>query len=180
MSNHLSIDLDWIKTKQQLDFINELIFETLKIDQVNFCRQHHALFDFYKDMRFASLYNIDHHHDVIYEKEWKGVNEGNWIFPLLNSGAIKEYHWIKNLDSKIQDFTPENLTKIDMVYRLYDEYDWIKNINFDSLSICFSPEFCEVNLQSLWETYKYFFKSKKCTVKIFKTNVELFGISRNM
>ena len=48
MDNHLSIDLDWIKTVQQLDFINELIFESLQVDQVNFCVQHQALFHFFK------------------------------------------------------------------------------------------------------------------------------------
>ena len=182
MDNHLSIDLDWIKTKHQLDFVNELIFESIQVDQVNFCVQHQALFHFFKNLKSVCLYNLDHHHDVIYQKEWKGVNEGNWIYPLFMKGAIKEYHWIKNLDSEIQDKTPETLTTLDIVYKVYDDFTWIKNLKFTSLSICLSPEshFCEVNRQSLWETYKYYFKTRNYAVQVYKTDAELFGLSREM
>lgn len=179
-NNHLSIDLDWIKTKEQLDFINELVFEVVQVNKINFCTQHHALFEFYKNMQSIRLYNIDHHHDIIYKKEWKGMNEGNWVYPLLMKEAVKEYHWIKNLNSMVPDFSPENLITKEFVYRIYDEYSWIKNINFQSLSICLSPEFSEINYQSLWEAYKHYFKTKKAHIQILKTNVELFGMSIKM
>ena len=128
-----------------------------------------SLISFFKNLKSVCLYNLDHHHDVIYHKEWKGVNEGNWIYPLFMKGAIKEYHWIKNLDSEIQDKTPETLTTLDIVYKVYD-FTWIKNLKFTSLSICLSPEshFCEVNRQSLWRLTNIISKLETMLFKFLK------------
>jgi hypothetical protein len=160
-NNHLSIDLDWIKTKEQLSFVNNLIYNSLQIEQINFSYQHHGLYSLYKSQKDINLYNIDHHHDVYYKEPKDVVHEGNWIYHLITKKHIKEYHWIKNIDSEIQGNFPEEMKASDYEYHVYDNYNFLEKINFQSISIVLSPEWTFMNLQPLYEAYIDYFKFYK-------------------
>jgi|5B_taG_2_1085324.scaffolds.fasta_scaffold01870_11 hypothetical protein len=167
-NNHLSVDLDWIKTKEQISFINNLIYNSLNIKEINFSYQHHGLYNIFKTQKDINLYNIDHHHDVHYEDPNDVVNEGNWIYHLIAKKCIKQYHWIKNIDSQIQFNFPQEMMTTDYEYHVHDNYNFLEKINFQSISIVLSPEYTSMYLQPLYEAYIDYFKFHKKTVKIIE------------
>lgn len=167
-SNHLSIDLDWIRTREQINFVNDIIFSSLKIKQINFSYQHHAIYNILEKHKNINLYNIDHHHDVYYKEPRDIVNEGNWVYHLITKKCIKQYHWIKNIDSEIQfDFPPEMMVS-DYEYHVHDNYKFLKEINFQSISIILTPEWTYMNLQPLYEAYIDYFKFHKKPINLIE------------
>ena len=46
-----------------------------------------------------TIYNVDHHHDLIYE-EGEECNEGNWVNFIIKGNQIKNYYWIHNYNSE--------------------------------------------------------------------------------
>ena len=56
--------------------------------------------------RECSITNIDHHHDIVYNKDEINIilpddklNCGNWVKYLFENNKLKYYHWINNGNS---------------------------------------------------------------------------------
>src|SRR6056300_819658 len=106
MYNLLSIDLDWLKTGNQLKELNKLFFDKVKsVKKIIFGNHHHIILEDLKNLKDIHLYNIDDHHDIASEP-WH-VNDiknnisthGCWVGNLVEQNRIKKYHWIKNFNS---------------------------------------------------------------------------------
>ena len=104
------------------------------------------------------LYNIDYHHDVLYEEKinWKSplreYNEGNWVKKLWDDKKLNKYIWIKdykstNLSPKIEQ---RYITDKHFIYF----YDFGTLKDSDKLYISLSPEWIPsyyVPLYDLWQ-----------------------------
>lgn len=174
--NHCSIDLDWIKTIDQITFLNKLLFNQKNLEQVNFMFQHHGIYNYLKQKKNIRLYNFDHHHDFFYSPEHEGhekVDQANWVHYLIQHDSVSEYHWIKNIDSEWQTYAPIiPFLKKDFVYLIYDEYHEFKDLQFKSVSICLSPEFTARNSQDIYQVYMDYFKHIGVPVQIHRVSKE--------
>tara|TARA_R100000995_G_scaffold84700_1_gene64351 strand:+ start:461 stop:1009 length:549 start_codon:yes stop_codon:yes gene_type:complete len=153
-NRYLSIDLDWIKTTQQLNFVNQIVFSN-KIQKFKFGHQHNSIYEYYKSKKDVVLYNVDHHHDM-QVNSMNTVSECTWVHHLIVKNIVKEYHWVNNLSSI--PFKGENVNNIllkNYLFQTYDEYEFLLNVDFEEVFICLSPEYLdpEYNLQPLYKTY---------------------------
>ena len=81
-----------------------------KIDSISqFSNRHRK--EIYKLLRLDTLeneneiFNVDHHHDINYDKEPydnEKFREGNWLYYLIIKGLLKKYIWIHNHNSNLQ------------------------------------------------------------------------------
>ncbi len=153
-NRYLSIDLDWIKTSQQLEFINKLIFNG-KTNKFKFGYQHNSIYEYYKSKKDIVLFNIDDHHDM-QVNSMNTVSECTWVHHLIINNIVKEYHWIKNISSI--PFKGKNINDILLkhyIFQTYDDYEFLFDIDFEEIFVCLSPEYLDpqLNLYPVFKTY---------------------------
>jgi hypothetical protein len=128
-------------------------------EKIVFIYAHSDIIDHLKEITEPiDLYNIDYHHDVIYEENinWKSplkeYNEGNWVKKLWDDGKIKKYVWLK-------DYKSENpSSKVEKKYITSKHFIYLYNLNelkdSDKIYISLSPEWIPsyyTCLYDLWE-----------------------------
>ena len=153
-NRYLSIDLDWVKTTHQLEFINKLIFNG-KTNKFKFGYQHNSIYEYYKSKKDIVLYNIDDHHDM-QTNIMNTVSECTWVHHLIVNDIVKEYHWIKNISSI--PFKGKNTNDILLkhyIFQTYDDYEFLFDIDFEEIFVCLSPEYLDpqLNLYPVFKTY---------------------------
>lgn len=122
-----------------------------KNNEVMFAINHHSILSKLDkiDENF-DIINIDHHHDVLYNKDeiidiekFDVVNCGSWLWYLHIKNKINSYTWIKNKNSSIFNegiTNSENPKNYKSFFK--DELPFnMKDINFDFIFVCLSPEF---------------------------------------
>ena len=132
------------------------LFKKVPAKDVHFIKEHHSLIKLVEGMKDIDLINIDHHHDIGYDRVMPTTKIlrpecGNWVKYLADKGVIKSYVWINNENS---DMPTGGLSKM----YLYDEFS-IKDFNvngiekIDKLIICNSPQWIPPNIQGLFMTW---------------------------
>jgi len=169
MYNLLSIDLDWLKTGNQLRSLNKLFFDKVKnTKKIIFGNHHHIILNDLKNVKDINLYNIDDHHDILSES-WQVVDiqnnistHGCWVGNLLQHNRIKKYHWIKNYNSvpsRAGFYDEELLVKNNVNYIVTETLDELQSIEFDHIFICKSIEYTFKEYAGLYDTYLNFCQS---------------------
>lgn len=163
---YLSIDLDWIKTAQQLKFVNQIVFNN-KIKSFKFGHQHNCIYEYYKSKEDIVLYNVDDHHDM-QTNYMNSVSECTWVHHLIVNDIVKEYHWIKNVSSEFFKGEDTTILKKHYIFQMYDDYEFLLDMDFEEVYICLSPEYLQprFNLYSLFKTYIDYCEINKIDHKI--------------
>lgn len=96
------------------------------------------------------IINIDHHHDIVYTRDevvelenFDYFNCGSWLWYLNHKNKINSYTWIKNKNSNVFNEGIVN-SKTLKEYKSYFKNDLpfdIKEIKFDFIFVCLSPDF---------------------------------------
>lgn len=129
------------------------LFKRLPAEKVYFIKEHQTLLQLVKDIDKFQLFNVDHHHDIGYNKTKAATKIikpecGNWVKYLGDKGKLNEYIWICNDNS---DMPASDLHKIYLTEPIN-----VKEFNFDSvqdidkLIICNSPQWIPANIQALF------------------------------
>lgn len=120
--------VEWVKCLLELN---------TKADLVEIA-DHHEIIDVLKERNVVAEYlvNIDDHHDVAYDLEYRALDIGNWVIKAKAEGFFQKYVWIKKTTS-----APCRFNHFD-----YDQYDWQdvdpeKLLDFDLIVICDSKDF---------------------------------------
>lgn len=152
-NKYLSIDLDWVKSSQQLELLNKIIFSG-RINKFKFGHQHNSIYEYYKSKKDVVLYNVDDHHDM-QTNIMNTVSECTWVHHLILNNIVKEYHWIKNLSSIPFKGNSKDILLKHYVFQTYDDYEFLLDIDFEEAFICLSPEYLDpqLNLYPLFKTY---------------------------
>lgn len=111
---------------------NFLLFLTNKLNykQIHFIASHEQIISFLNPNEKHVFVNIDHHHDLGYDKEKKDLNCGNWG---LFIPQLQHYMWINNLTST---FPMDNQIKYQSCF--LKDYD-LNNLSIpDEVFICYS------------------------------------------
>ena len=99
----LSVDLDWIQHWSQERQVFDLCLKNFKTsDKIIFLKTHHQILNHFVPEDKYSIDNIDHHHDINYDKDGYHNNwfrEGNWVYYLLTRKMLSKYHWVHNHNS---------------------------------------------------------------------------------
>jgi len=148
-------NLDQINTQvnyDNLSFLLDIFNHCANVkNKVMFAINHHSILMELNniDDKF-DIINIDHHHDILYHRDeiidgekFDVVNCGSWLWYLHFKNKINSYTWIKNKNSSIfnegmtNSENPKNYKSF-----LKEELPFnIKDINFDFIFVCLSPEF---------------------------------------
>jgi len=169
MYNLLSIDLDWLQSGYHLKELNKLFFDKVKYTKkIIFGNHHHIILEDLKQIKNINLYNIDHHHDIVY-KDWQ-VNDikinrsshGCWIGNLLEQNRVKKYHWFKNFNSvPVQEsyYSEELLLRNSVEFFTFENLYELEFINFDHIFVCKSAEYTYKEFVGTYDVYLDFCKS---------------------
>ena len=130
-------------------------FEQIPKENVHFIQDHeHAINCIPKNENIV-LTNIDHHHDVLYNKDDIMLNCGNWVRALSDMGILQRYAWINNGNSAPYLFEENK----DIINYTID----LREFNFDTLAVpdvlilCFSPMWIPPAYRPLFFTWMDFF-----------------------
>lgn len=129
----------------------QLLEKNIKKDsKIYIAFNHKMIIDFLEDDNNLNIVNIDHHHDLGYDEKddtkegtLNSPNCGNWAKYLFDSNKMKNYVWIKNVNSVgiVREKINEQMTKYEILEKNFCEfYDKILSLNFDKIFICLSPE----------------------------------------
>lgn len=119
-----------------------------KIDKKNiyFILDHEVLVDCIpKNEEEIIITNIDHHHDISYNKEnteniidENHLTCGNWVKYLHDAGKLKRYYWINNANSAAP--TPD-------VPQIITNTTDLRDFNFNTLA---APDILVICLSPMW------------------------------
>jgi len=146
----LSIDCDWILSlKHQYELFKYLIPVLNKYKTIKFSYNHHDInkyFNFQNVSTFEScdIFNVDNHHDAGYEEKRQTLDEGNWLYHLINAFPNKiNYTWVANVESEPIGNEPFKsvFNKFIKSYHFTYDLDVLKDKKFDIIFICCSPEY---------------------------------------
>lgn len=130
-------------------FINDICNKIQK-EKIHFIENHGLTIKYIpKDENF-NIINIDHHHDLGYQKDKEKINCANWVYYIYKNPEYKmqNYIWINNENSllPIEEYKKKIITKnINL-----------KNFNFklitdiDELIICLSEPWIPYNYRNLF------------------------------
>ena len=118
------------KIKETIDDPTHIVFADYHNEIVKY------IYEIWNIKEPYNLYNIDHHHDMGYDKQFKDeLNSSNWVHFCKN---LKVYNWIGNKTSDQSTLTPNiisNIPKFNSSTNIHS----IKDIKFDYVFICLSP-----------------------------------------
>ena len=168
--NILTIDLDWIQNDyQKIQIISFCVnlFKN-KIDTF-FIKSHHHAYELIPENSY--LYNIDHHHDICYNKESEYliksnfINEGNWVLALAKNKNLQGYTWIKNLDSDLQEHHVYDELRHLNTFKIFNKLSDLEIDKVDKVIICESLSYSNnVNLSFIFELLKQLHKDLNCDI----------------
>lgn len=132
------------------------LFKKINSENIFFISEHQTLVKLTEDMDKFDLINIDHHHDLGYNKiipTTKIIRPdcGNWAKYLSDKGKINSYIWVCNDNS---DMPSNSMSKA-----YINETIGLELINFsaidniDRLIICNSPQWIPPNIQALFMSW---------------------------
>lgn len=111
------------------------------------------------------VYNIDFHHDILYDKEdcskLRYFNEkkcSNWVGYLYYKGLLKEYHWYKANNSQLPDLNMIKEASEELFNKIFiHPYRDLKNELAQSIfDEEFKPDYLAVALSPQWVPYQYY------------------------
>lgn len=129
------------------------LFKRLPTDKVFFISEHDSVISLTKDLKEFKLVNIDHHHDIGYDKTTATTKIlypdcGNWVKYLSDKGKITEYVWVNNSNS---DKPNDSLLRAYLgAFLEIKEFDFESIQDIDRLIICNSPQWIPPNSQALY------------------------------
>lgn len=133
------------------------LFKKVPAKDVYFIKEHHSLIKLVEDMKDITLINIDHHHDIGYNRVLPTTKIlrpecGNWVKYLSDKGLIKSYIWVNNENS---DMPTGGLSKmyLEDEFSIKDGFDISGLEQVDKLIICNSPQWIPPNVQGLFMTW---------------------------
>ena len=144
--NVLSLDCDWVGSVKHvtelLPFIIPILNNNKKIifdyDHHNINKHFNLTFD------ECNLFNIDHHHDAGYKQDRQALDEGNWLWHLIQAFPKKiNYRWIANTNSfpLSTDFFVDYFNNLIKSYKFDYNVNCISQTEFDTIFICCSPNY---------------------------------------
>ena len=138
IDNILSIDIDWIENDYQyLSLFNILCNKFKSTDHIIFIKSHHLILKYIE--KETTIYNVDHHHDLIYE-DGEECNEGNWVNFAIKGNKTKNYYWIHNYNSEAHPksfYRARGLEK----FSYTADINILNNLEFNKIIICESFEY---------------------------------------
>jgi len=141
MKHILTVDLDWANTaEKQLEIISLMTKYFLTKVPVYFIKQHHQAFELIDEG--SIIYNIDHHHDLFYNKKhYENAIEGklleaNWVFGAIMQKNVKDYVWVKNFNSDIQQTIIEPYIRHMNTFKVLNNLKDLNMPKTDKLIIC--------------------------------------------
>ena len=177
MKHILTIDLDWATTpEKQLEIISLITKYFLTKVPVYFIKHHHQAFELIDEG--ATIYNIDHHHDLFYDRKHyneaiEGVlNEANWIVGAIMQKNVKDYVWVKNFNSIFEQTIIENYVRYMNTFKVLNNLHELRMPQTDKLIICESN--CYLGATSwLYELLKNLAKDLKKEITQMELQNEL-------
>mgnify|MGYP003134785965 FL=1 len=170
----LSIDCDWAITfKKKLEVIDLFVKKFKNIDTIYFAQEHHL---FYSEIKGSDqLYNLDHHHDLSYNKEQKEraedklIEAANWVYALQLHKKLNFYFWVGNFNS-IFNFkdNPHSITAAFKNFNFSHDIEDLHKNSYGKILICESKRFDNDGF-ILYEILKTISKATKKKIKILKT-----------
>ena len=169
---NLSIDIDWIINSYQHDVLIEYVSEKFKeCENIIFIDCHHNIIN-YLPKDNISLVNIDHHHDIVNGSNFihkNKLNEGNWVSYLAYKKYLKDYIWINNINSLINnEVISEGGMRTLRTFKIDHKLDLVKDFKYKKIIICKSRDFsweenygeCIISFDILKSIAKNLFKEK--------------------
>ena len=116
------------------------LIENLPQNKIHFIHNHDRVEKFIKEP--CNLINIDHHHDLSYNKEIEQetldkIGCANWVRWLYEHELINTYLWIKNDTSVFPEKNFEYVRYMDLK-QINNLEDFIDKNKVDEIIICFS------------------------------------------
>jgi hypothetical protein len=144
--NILTIDCDWaINEKRFIELFNFCFKIFNKQAEIIFVEEHHQAYKYIKNNDV--LFNIDDHHDINFQNNFKIVIEqnicgaGNWVFALIYKKIINKYYWICNDKSDYSFNDTVNLTENLEIFVKSTDINILNNLSFDKIIICKSERY---------------------------------------
>ena len=164
----LSID------EKKLDFIFELLKANKNRNSTIYCGHSHEsillmIQENLKPNKKIILYNIDHHHDINYNKTQEqlayvhNIAEcGTWVTYLHSYNLIDRYYWINNQNSK--KYIGKNETCPKTTILTYEKNENLVFPLFDYIYVTFSTNWFPPEFLYLIENFKKFLETNFETV----------------
>lgn len=141
MNKIITVDCDWAINEEKIigliSLCTKLFYQKVP---TYFIRQHHSAFPLVEENSF--LYNVDHHHDLFYNKDMvknaeKGIlTEANWVLGLLLHKKLNGYVWVKNFTSNADDKLIEYYLRKIKYFKTTNTIKDIEDEIFNKLIIC--------------------------------------------
>jgi len=178
--NILTIDLDWVQNDEQMLQIISLCTNLFKNKiETFFVKSHHHAYELISENCY--LYNIDHHHDICYNKESEQllnsnfINEGNWILALIRNKNLQGYTWVKNFNSDLQEHHIYDDLRQLKVFKILNKIHELQIQKVNKVIICESISYSnKINLSFLYELLKQLHIDLNCGIN---TNIKLNDFS---
>ena len=143
MNPVLSIDVDWIKSYNQLNLLFELVVTKFKeCKKIIFIDCHHNILDFL-DSNDKFIINVDHHHDIFQpqvKEDDRYIHIGNWVKELIDKNKLDHYFWINNPNSYLEDSNLDPVRSIKS-FKISDNLNDISKFNYEKVVICKSFDY---------------------------------------
>lgn len=132
------------------------LFKYLPAEKVCFVKEHQDLIKCVDEYESFTLFNIDHHHDIGYNRTMPTTKVlrpecGNWVKWLKDKGRIDSYYWACNNNSAMPTGGLSKMYLTDSVE--IKEFDFGVLADIDKLIICNSPQWVPPNIQALYMTW---------------------------
>lgn len=128
-------------------------------NKIVFIQSHSDIVEYLEEITEPiDLYNIDYHHDVLYEEKinWKSplreYNAGNWVKKLWDDKKLRKYVWLKDYKSENPSPQVEKRYITDKHFIYYYSFEDLQDS--DKIFIALSPEWIPsyyTPLYDLWE-----------------------------
>lgn len=139
----LSVDIDWIKSYNQVNLLFEFVTKKLeKCEQIIFIDCHHNILNYLsKEDKF--IINVDHHHDIFQpqvKEDSRYIHIGNWVKELIDNNNLDSYFWINNPNSFLEDSNLDPVRAIKS-FKILDNLNDINKFNYKKIVICRSFDY---------------------------------------
>ena len=127
------------------------LFKTLKSKEIFFIADHSLILKHLSDKESYEVINVDHHHDLGYNKFYEKLDCGNWARFGIKKGLIDKYTWYHNRNSNC-DYDIKDLRINDISHFWLP--DKLELDNIDMLFLCLSPQWVPQHyfpLYLVWE-----------------------------
>ena len=129
----ISIEADFEKYQQLVNLIISCGSQC-SINNTGWSYNHNDIIDFLKLQpgQKVNIFNVDHHHDLGYEKDVNKIDCSNWVYYLHQMGYLNTYYWIGNKNSQFPMMELDN-------YIYSTDIGILQYTHFDKIFVSFSP-----------------------------------------